>query len=138
MGAVFTEEEAIECDQKSTGGIFHLRKMTTWRDESRFNAEGAERFDWLAKWSFGRNFFSTIKRGFSQLGTRQKTVRNGLMITVLVIPCMGTHCCWDYYKSQNYLRHEHPNYASTWGRGFYGELQRRLRQQQEVGPGGPI
>ena len=59
--------------------------MTTWRDESRFNAEGAERFDWLAKWSFGRNFFSDLKRGFSQLGTWQKTVRNGLMITVLVI-----------------------------------------------------
>ena len=71
--------------------------MTTWRDESRFNAEGAERFDWLAKWSFGRNFFSDLKRGFSQLGTWQKTVRNGLMITVLVIPCMGTHCCWDDY-----------------------------------------
>jgi len=60
--------------------------MTTWRDESRFNAEGAERFDWLAVefWSYS-NFFSTIKRGFSQLETWQKTVRNGLMITVLVI-----------------------------------------------------
>lgn len=62
--------------------------MTTWRDESRFNAEGAERFDWLAKWSFGRNFFSDLKRGFSQLGTWQKTVRNGLMITAMSIQIM--------------------------------------------------